>query len=113
MAAEKPSLGLLQREMAIGAVDGEQAQPVPGGVKAKLLELALKRLVEALKGLGQELVTGLGEGLGGDLARLEGRLLEHLKELIQFGLQGALGLVEHKEGEAFEGQCPLTAKVLW
>ena len=42
-----------------------------------------------------------------------GRAIESLKELVQFGLQGAVGLIEQKQNQVAEGQMALTGKMLW
>ena len=43
----------------------------------------------------------------------KGRAIESLKEGIQFGLQGAVGLIEQKQNQIGEGQMAFAGKVLW
>ena len=39
--------------------------------------------------------------------------MERLKEGIQFGLQGAFGLIQQKQDQIAEGQMALAGKVFW
>jgi len=51
--------------------------------------------------------------LGGDHLGFKGGTIEGLKEGIQFGLQGAVGLIEQKQDQIAEGQMALAGKVFW
>lgn len=42
-----------------------------------------------------------------------GRAIDRLKEGIQFGLQGAFGLIEQKQDQIGEDQMTVTGKVMW
>jgi hypothetical protein len=51
--------------------------------------------------------------LGGDHLGFKGRATERLKEMIQFGLQGAFGLIEQKQDQIAGCQMALVGKVFW
>jgi len=70
-------------------------------------------LIESLKDRRAELPAGFAERLGCDHLGFMGRAIDRLKEGIQFGLQGAFGLIEQKQDQIGEGQMTVTGKVLW
>jgi len=96
-----------------GAVHGQQAQALPGLVQAQLIHLGMQGAVKSLKNGRFQLLAGLAEGLGGDHLGFKGRAIERLKKGIQFGLQGAVGLIEQKQDQIGEGQMALAGKVFW
>ncbi len=72
----------------------------------------LQGLVEGLEHRGLELPARQAEGLWCYGGLLDGRLVQDLKEAVQFRLQGGLGLVEEKEDEVLEGQVALPGEIL-
>jgi len=103
---------VFQRQVHAGAVHSQQAQALPGLVQPQLIHLGLQGAVESLKDGRAELLSGFAEGLGGDHLGFKGGTIEGLKEGIQFGLQGAVGLIEQKQDQTGEGQMAFAGKVL-
>ena len=82
-------------------------------MQPQLIHLGLQGAVESLKDGRAELLAGFAEGLGGDHLGFKGRAIERLKKGIQFGLQGAFGLIQQKQDQIAEGQMALAGKVFW
>jgi hypothetical protein len=72
----------------------------------------MQEAVERLKDGRAELAAGFAEGLSGNHLGFKGRVIERLKKGIQFGLQGAVGLIEQKQDQIGEGQMAFAGKVL-
>lgn len=113
VGAEVPGQCVFQGQVHAGTVHGQQAQTLPGCVQPQFGHLVLQGVIQGFKGRGTELPAGLAEGLGGDHAGFKGRAIEGLKEHVQFGLQGAVGLVQQKQDEITKGQVTAAGKVLW
>jgi len=69
--------------------------------------------VKSLENGRFQLLASFAEGLGGDHLGFKGRAIERLKKGIQFGLKGAVGLIEQKQDQIGEGQMALAGKVFW
>ena len=73
----------------------------------------MQRLVQGFQCRGMKLLARLAESLGGNDTGFKGGTVERLKEAIQFGLQGAVGLIQQKQNQIAECQKTFAGKMLW